>query len=397
MKRRNQNRCWAGVSAVAPLLLAGWASTAMGQTQPSGVALKVGGFIKLDALSSAYQDGDVEAGNIWRDFYVPAGTPIGGADESRDTDFHAKSSRINFETTTQIEDTKVVSFVELDFMTADATAANERATNGYRPQLRHAYFTFDKWLFGQTWSTFQNPSALPEALDYIGPSEGTVFVRQAQARYTYGPWQFSVENPETTVVAFGGTGSGLTDDGGVPDVVARYNLAGDWGNLVVAALLRDLTYEDVAADVDDNVTGYGVSVSGKIMLGSRDDLRFMVTGGSGIGRYVGLNTIGDASLDAGAAGDLEAVDVISAFIAYRHVWSDKLRSSVFYSALQGDYDEQLVGGAITEATESYHANLLYSPVAKITLGLEAMYAKRELVNDADGTLNRLQFSAKYDF
>jgi len=396
MKGRNQNRYWAGVSAVAPLLLAGWASAALAQTQPN-VTLKVGGFVKLDVISSGYQDGDLAAGDISRDFYVPAGTPVGGDDESRDMDFHAKSSRLNFETTTLLDDKKLVGFVEFDFMTADATAANERATNGYRPQLRHAYFTYDKWLFGQTWTTFQNATVLPDSLGYIGPSEGTVFVRQAQVRYTRGPWQVSVENPETTVVAFGGASSGVTDDGALPDIVGRYNLVGDWGNLVIAALLRDLNYDDLASDVEDNTTGYGVSVSGKIMLGSRDDLRFMVTSGSGIGRYVGLNTIGDVSLDAGVSGDLEAVDVFSAFIAYRHVWSDKLRSSVFYSALQGDYDEQLVAGTITEATESYHANLLYSPVAKITLGVEAMYAKRELVNNADGTMNRLQFSAKYDF
>ena len=83
-------------------------------------------------------------------------------------------------------------------------------------------------------------------------------------RYTHGPWQFSVENPETTVVAFGGAASSVTDDGAVPDIVGRYNLAGDWGNVVVAGILRDLNYDDVAADVEDNATGYGVSVSGKI-------------------------------------------------------------------------------------------------------------------------------------
>ena len=35
-------------------------------------------------------------------------------------------------------------------------------------------------------------AALPDAVDFVGPTEGTIFVRQAQLRYTKGPWSFSV-------------------------------------------------------------------------------------------------------------------------------------------------------------------------------------------------------------
>jgi hypothetical protein len=311
MKRRKQNPCWIGVSSVAPLLLASWVSTAVGQTQPSAPTWKIGGFIKLDVLSSGYQDGDLPAADIARDYYVPGSTPIGGDNESRDIDFHAKSSRLNIETTTLVNDQKVVGFVEFDFMTV---GANERVTNAYTPQLRHAYFTYDKWLFGQTWTTFQNVGALPESLDYIGPSEGTVFVRQAQVRFTVGSWQFSAENPETTVTPLNGNGAAdriTTDDAALPDLVARYNVGGGWGNIAVAALARDLNYENAPA-IDDSEIGYGLSASGKIMLGSRDDLRFMVTVGSGVGRYIGINTINDASLTP--ENDLEAIDSAAGFI-----------------------------------------------------------------------------------
>lgn len=392
MKRRNQNPCWVGVRSVAPLLLAGWASTAVGQAQPSGVTLKVGGFVKLDVISSGYENEDLTAGNIGRDYYVPGSIPVNDiGNESRDIDFHAKSSRINFETTTQIDGKKVVGFFEWDFMT---TTGDERVTNAYSPQLRHAYFTFDNWLFGQTWSTFQNAGALPEALDYIGPSEGTVFVRQALVRYTLGSWQFSAENPETTVTNFGAADRVVTDDGIAPDLVGRYNLTGDWGNLAVAGILRNLNYEN-GPTIDDNVVAYGISVSGKIVIGSRDDLRFMVTAGSGLGRYIAINTINDAALDAG--GDLEATDALAGFISYRHMWTDKLRSSVYFSTLQADHDTTLVAQTVTKSVSSLHANLLYSPVSKVTLGVELTQAKRELENNNDGTMNRIQFSAKYDF
>ena len=380
---------WAGITSAA-FVSFGLLSTAQAQT--TGTTLKVGGYIKLDVISSGYQDGDLPPGSLGRDFYVPGSTPIGGEDESRDIDFHAKTSRINFETTTQIEGQKVVGFFEVDFLTVDG---NERVTNAYQPQLRHAYLTYDKWLFGQTWTTFQNVAALPESLDFIGPTEGTVFVRQAQVRYTRGPWQFSAENPETTVIPYNAGASIVTDDGLIPDLVARYNMSGDWGSLVIAGILRDLNYEDATADVDDHTTGYGLSVSGKFTIGSRDDLRFMVSAGSGLGRYVAINTINGAAVDAD--GNLEAIDLSSAMLSYRHLWNDKWRSNFILSSLAGDHDADIIDEtAVTKATQSVHANLLYSPVAKITLGVEVMYAKRELENDADGTMNRIQFSAKYD-
>ena len=224
-----------------------WAAIAMGGA--AGVALpavgaevtttfKVGGFVKLDVISSGYDDGDLGAGALGRDFYIPSTIPVGGENESRDIDFHAKSSRLNFESVMNVDGQKVVGFVEFDFLTTDG---NERVTNAYQPQLRHAYLTYDKWLFGQSWSTFQNVAALPEMLDFIGPTDGTVFVRQAQVRYTRGPWQFSMENPETTF----GDPVAVSDDGMIPDLVGRYNFSGDWGSLSIAGIYRDLNLEAV--------------------------------------------------------------------------------------------------------------------------------------------------------
>ncbi|TMP26646.1 porin, partial [Pseudoalteromonas rubra] len=43
------------------------------------------------------------------------------------------------------------------------------------------------------------------------------------------------------------------------------------------------------------------------------------------------------------------------------------------------------------------ANLLYSPVKKLTFGVEFKHAERETESGADGDLDRLQFSAKYAF
>ena len=98
----------------------------------------------------------------------------------------------------------LVEYLGSGFLASDQ--GNEVVSNSYSPRLRHAFISYNKWTFGQTWMTFFNVGALPENLDFVGPAESTIFGRQAMVRYTMGNWQFAAENPETTVTPFGGGG-----------------------------------------------------------------------------------------------------------------------------------------------------------------------------------------------
>ncbi|MBK7904698.1 MAG: hypothetical protein IPJ97_18640 [Proteobacteria bacterium] len=72
------------------------------------------------------------------------------------------------------------------------------------------------------------------------------------------------------------------------------------------------------------------SLTGKFMIG-KDDIRFMLLGGN-LGRYVGLNFTTDAVLTSNTGtADLETIDGFAGSIAYRHVWSDKWRSSIYFA------------------------------------------------------------------
>ena len=350
-----------------------------------------GGYVKLDVIASSYQDGDPAVGSAIRDFHLPGAIPVGGESQSDDLDFHAKESRFNLSSHTKTEGGhELKAFVEVDFLLGNQ--GDERVSNSYNPRLRHFYFTFDRWLFGQTWSTFQIV-VLPDDLDFIGAADGTTFMRQPMIRYTRGPWQVAIENPETTLTPFGGGSRIVTDDGLVPDLVGRYNLKRAWGQLSVAALVRQLTYEE--GSIDDSVTAYGLSVGGKILLGDRDDLRFQATLGSGLGRYIGLDFANGAVIDD--RGGLEALDSYGGFVAYLHHWNDRWRSSLNVSYISIDNDPLLTGGLANESAASYSANLLYTPVSKVTVGLEYMHATRDLESGIDGAMDRLQFSAKYAF
>lgn len=361
-----------------------------------GTRFLVTGFVKLDALASSYGDGEIADGSVGRDFYVPAAIPVGGEGEDVDLDAHIKQSRLTVGTDSLTErGDRISSRLEVDLY--GNALGDERATNTYGVQVRQAYVAWNEWLAGQTWSNFQDINALPEAIDYIGPTDGTVFVRQPQLRYTHGGWSFSLENPETTLTPYGGGARISSDDNSVPDATARYTWSQPWGYLSGALLGRQLKYETTAgADpLDDSAYALAATLSGKFLLGDGDDIRFAVTGGQGIGRYVALNFANDAVLDA--EGALETIDGIAGYAAWRHLFSPRLRGNLMASASDYRNDAALTGGAVNAASWAVAGNLIWTILPKLDLGIEYRHARREIENGDEGTLDRLQFTTKYSF
>ena len=95
--------------------------------------------------------------------------------------------------------------------------------------------------------------------------------------------------------------------------------------------------------------------------------------------------------------EFENIDVIGGFVAWRHVYTPKLRSSLFYSTARYDNPTAFTGLGITESLQSVHGALIYSPYPKLDVGVEYMIGKRELESGADGELKRLQMHVKYNF
>ncbi len=351
-----------------------------------------GGFIKATGAFSSYSDGDLASGSAGRDFYIPGTIPVGGEGESTDFDFGAKESRINFKSNHVLASgDKLGSYIEMDFLLPPG--GNERVSNSYQPRLRHAFITYNNWLFGQTWSTFQDVGALPESVDFLAASDGIVFERQAMVRYTNGPWQLALENPETTITPFEGGARIVSDDNGTPDFVAKYTHKTDWGHVAVAGLVRSLEYDQVSNN--ESESSFGVSVTGKFNVGDKNNIKFNLASGAGMGRYVGLNTANGAVITDD--GSLEAIDSNAVAVAYNHHWNNTLRSNFILSRIDIDNEADYTGTSVTKSAQSAQVNLLFSPVSKLTLGVGFLHGKRELESGTDGELNRLIFSAKYAF
>ena len=384
-------------------------STAQASTNTS---FKFGGYIKLDAMASQYSGGERALAAVGDDFLVPSVIPIGGESGDANFDMQATYSRIWFKTATQTDAGTISTHVEMDFGVNQI--GDERLSNSAVSRIRHAFVSwqYDKdssFLAGQTWGTFFNVASLPETLDFVGPV-ATVFERQAQLRWTHGMGNGSslmvaVENPSTGL--YGGTsgaaGGGDFDNNSLPDVVVRYN--GKSGDLSysMATVLREIAYKEnftnnLAQPIegDESEIGYGVSFSGKWQLG-QDDLKFQLNAGN-LGRYLGLQSFRDGYIESN--GDIDLLDTVGGFIAYRHFWAPKWRSSFVLSASEADQPSNAPAGT-PSAYRSAHANLLYSPVKALTLGAELIHGEKHIegsINgDDSGELDRLQFSVKYVF
>ncbi|MEZ5712048.1 MAG: DcaP family trimeric outer membrane transporter [Sphingobium sp.] len=292
-------------------------------------------------------------------------------------------------------------YVETDFQTSSGTQGSERTTNGYNLALRRAYVQFDNLTVGQDWSTFQNVAVLPESTDFVGPTEGTVFVRQPLIRFSKklgaATLHLAAENGETQSVV-PGSAAVENDQDKMPDFAARINMTSGNADLALAGVTRQLRVDNGV--VKDTAFGWGVSGSGKISFGAdkRHDIRLMLTYGEGVGRYVGLNFSPDVVIDA--AGHLQTPKVFAGLAAVKIGLSPSVRTNwmVGYQDVNypGGFAPGVLDGLNAQAI-SYAGNIFWSPAKGFDLGVEYRHGERELVSGAKGQLDRFEFAAKYSF
>ena len=345
---------------------------------------KLAGFIDVDAHVTSLSDGMIASNSIARDFYIPSATPIGG-DDTTFTDITAQASRFSMTAQKPVGDKTVTGYFELDFL--GSAQGNELVSSSFSPRLRRAYIDYGNWRVGQEWLTFQNTSAIPESASFLILPDGMVFVRQAQVRYTSGNWQFAIENPNTTSLNIGSR-----DENTLPDVVARYNMKGDFGNVSIAGIARQLRAD--LGTTEEETFGYGLSVAGRVKVGEKDDIRFNLTGGEGLGRYIGLAASRATAIDPN--GDLEAISSYGGLVAWRHPFGETARFNVGYSGLFID-NPSFVGEGATSSVQSAYGAILWDVAPKVTTGFELLHGVRELESGADGDITRLTFSTKYSF
>jgi hypothetical protein len=355
----------------------------------SDTSVKLSGYAQLDAIYDI--KGDQGRGVSLAE--VPLNGSA-GAKRKGTTTFSARTSRVNFETQTNTSGGPLKTRIEFDFFTSEGS---ETFVNGARPRLRHAYGTYGGWLAGQTWSNFMDVDSLPDTLEFIGPT-GEVFIRQPQIRYTMATGANSslavaVENPQSDARDVGGDVTAL-DRG--PDITGRWTLTGNWGHVALRGLLRDLRVDDGSGDNQAHRLGWGLGVSGSFKLGANDTFLYQLNGGEGIGRYI--QDANSAAAYSATTATLRAQKSLGGFVALQHVWADGLRSNVVYGQTRNTNDAGFGAiGGLNKETRQVHANLVWSPVKQMDVGVEYVWGERKTEDGQKGELDRIQTSLKYNF
>ncbi|KTF68246.1 DcaP family trimeric outer membrane transporter [Sphingomonas sp. HT-1] len=365
-----------------------------------GSTVKLSGFVRLNAIATRYNDGEIPTGGLGKEFYLPQQIPVGGGYSSRDMLLSARQTRLAVTATTPMNGTDIKTHIEFDFALATAPVGAQRATNPYVPTFRRGFIEYGRWLVGQEWSTFQNVAVLPESTDFVGPLEGTVFNRQGLIRYTTplrggSNFQIAIENPQTETALPSAAALVDNDHERLPDLVARVNWKTRLGDFSLAGIARELHAE--VGGVGDSAVGWGVSGAGRVPIGTRHDVRFMATYGQGIGRYLGLGYVPDA-LFGGTATRMARIDNFAAFAALKLGWTNNLRSTFTGSYQTAQYPDRLAVTLLAnKAAWSAAANLFWTPVKGMDVGIEYRHGQRELVSGDSGALDRIEMAFKYGF
>jgi hypothetical protein len=256
----------------------------------SSTSVTLGGYVKLDAVFSNPSAGTGSSADLQ---LSPGAIPVGsqaGVNEHAEVKFGARESRLFVRTSTPTAYGELATHLEGDFYGADG---NESVSNSHGLRLRHAYGALGPFLAGQTWTNFMFVPALPETVDFGGPA-GQVFGRQAQVRWTRawqgsdrlpaGQWSMALENPESVLTLPNGT-SFRADDDRLRDLTVQWVGERPLGKLSLAGLVRQVRADaDVTGGAQQRI-GAALSVAAVMPTAGKDDVRFTLAAGNGLGRY----------------------------------------------------------------------------------------------------------------
>ena len=374
----------------------------------SDAALRIGGRVRMTSVNSFDPIGT-------DDRFIASSIPVEGSEAARKGDrttYTAAPSQYNLDLRTPTGVGAMRAFIEGDF-------AGPGSGNVFR--LRHAYGQWRKLTVGQTWSTFSDPEAQPDGIDFEGLNAISLF-RQPQFRWTQRLGErlalaVAAENPSPAISAPDGIAvQGVNQ---VPDLVARLRWApgektlvqgalGNWrqdrlsggGHVQLAFLLRQIRGEYVP-DTTLSTMGGGLHYSGRItspLQADRDRILFALAGGWGIGRYISdLRAEGgqDAVYDP-ATNTVQALPVLSGYVGYEHWWIPALRSTATWGTVYIDNFDFQTGGAL-HRTDRATFNLSWSPIPRIDIVSELLWGRRLNKDGQRGEARQLQIGTTFRF
>jgi hypothetical protein len=352
----------------------------------SDAAFKLGGQVRMTLVHTFAPLGT-------DDRFITSSIPAEGTEaafEGERTRYIPTPSRLNVDLRSHTPIGPLRTFVEADF-----------SGSGNTLKLRHAYAQGQRWLVGQTWSTFSDPEAEPHGIDFEGLNAITLF-RQAQARYsvplgTRVTLALAAEDPTPELT--GASGVNLTPDAIVrlrwePEKPTGRGLLYRAAHVQTAFLIRQLR-GSVTSDPQDplSTVGWGANVSGVLVprWDAEDRVKFAANVGKGYGRYIkDLQALGgqDAVYDPGRDA-LRALPVATGYIGYERLWRPTVSSSVTYGLVGVDNLDVQASGSLRR-TQRASINVSWTPIPALDVVVEFLAGSRLNNDGTRGTSSQLQ-------
>ena len=294
----------------------------------------------------------------------------------------AKTTRLGLDFNTNVAgDNKLGGKVEVDF------AGSTTDSNGAL-RIRHAYLTYNNWLFGQTTSNFLSNHA-PEMIDFATNVGGGTAARIPQVRYGFN----LAPATKLFISAEEGDSSGKNIKYSVPNLTAKLTQGFADGKGSVSA--RALVENYKSADDSDTAWGLAAGVNYQVMdpLKISADVSYV----QGNSNYLdGSNT---AFYVDTVNGKIEQNEAFGVQVGGTYKFNEKLRSTLAYGALFADDGTDYATLNSTANEEVYQAwiNFIYSPVKPLDLGVEYINGKRDTFAGNSYKDNRVGLMAKYSF
>ncbi|ENW90996.1 MULTISPECIES: DcaP family trimeric outer membrane transporter [Acinetobacter] len=294
------------------------------------------------------------------------------------------ATRLGLDFKSPVGDQDVKGKIEVDFL---------GGSNFDNLRIRHAYLNYADWLIGQTWSNFAVPDYMPETVDALAYAGGAV-KRTPQVRYTA---KFS---PQTNLVVAAEDPKDNSITQRLPALTARLNHQFA-DNMSVSA--RAMGHEKRINS--DEEMAWGVGLGAKYDVTPSTTLKadyYHVKGDSSFVSFANTGTI------QGANG-LEQSEFDSITVGLTQKFNEKLRGTVGYGYMSFDQDADYLAATPADKRTGVNkdlwqawANVFYSPIKPVSLGLEYVYGEREAVVPAangskTGEDNRINMVAIYNF
>ncbi|MBK0063236.1 MULTISPECIES: DcaP family trimeric outer membrane transporter [unclassified Acinetobacter] len=264
-------------------------------------------------------------------------------------------------------------------------------------RVRHAYVTFDNWLFGQTWSLMSNMETATESVDFT-QLLGISYTRLPQIRYE---WKF---NPQHTLDVAAEYTSDRTS--ALPSLTAKYLYKQDG----LLALAQGFVNEKEAEIDNDQLkkTSWGVGAGFKYRFNPKQSVQANYFHIKGDQKFVPYSTQGSTSDGSAWGGDysvntdqssllLSEYDTFT--LGYSHRFNESWRSSIAASIFNYDDDNAYAKANPTanKRLTDYVINAFYTPTNNVDLGLEYHHGKRESFDDKEADISRINFVSMYKF